>query len=246
MLDNNSPIPLYYQLKSYIENQITYGTWKPGEQIPSEAELCQEFQISRTTIRQAIGELVSQGKLKRTQGRGTFITQYNPKKPISFLTGFSQDMKTRGLKPSSRVLKFETTPPSAHIAQILRLKENEPVIMMKRVRLANDQLMAINSSYLPFNRFFAILHEDLEENSLYDILEKKFKTVPLRSICSVESVGCPSPEAELLDVKVGFPVLHIVGDNFDQNDQPFEYSESFFRGDRFTFNVEILNQPDKH
>ena len=246
MLDNNSPIPLYYQLKSFIENQISSGAWKPGEQIPSEAELCQEFQISRTTIRQAIGELASQGKLKRTQGRGTFVTQYNIEKPLFFLIGFSQDMKLRGLKPSSRVLKFETIPPSAHITQILRLKENEPAILVKRLRLADDQLMAIDNCYLPFNRYFALMHENLENNSLYDLLAKKFDTVPLRSIRTIESVGCSPSEAELLDVKVGFPILYIIGTNFDQNDQPFEYDETFYRGDRFTFNIEILNRPDKH
>ena len=246
MLDNNSPIPLYYQLKSFIENQISSGAWKPGEQIPSEAELCQEFQISRTTIRQAIGELVSQGKLKRTQGRGTFVTQYNIEKPLFFLIGFSQDMKLRGLKPSSRVLKFETIPPSAHITQILRLKENEPAILVKRLRLADDQLMAIDNCYLPFNRYFAIMHENLENNSLYDLLAKKFDTVPVRSIRTIESVGCSPSEAELLDIKIGFPILYIIGTNFDQNDQPFEYDETFYRGDRFTFNIEILNQLDKH
>ena len=246
MLDNNSPIPLYYQLKSFIENQISSGVWKPGEQIPSEAELCLEFQISRTTIRQAISELVTQGKLKRTQGRGTFVTKYNIEKPIFRLTGFSQDMKLRGLKPNSKVIKFETIPPSEHIAQILLLKKNEPAILVKRLRLADDQLMAIDHCYLPFNRYFALMHENLEKNSLYALLAKKFDTVPLRSIRSIESVGCPPPEAELLDVKVGFPILYIVSTNFDQNDQPFEHAESYYRGDRFTFNVEILNQPDKH
>ena len=242
MLDNNSPIPLYYQLKSFIQNQISTGAWKPGEQIPSEAELCQEFQISRTTIRQAISELVSQGKLKRTQGRGTFVTQYNIEKPLFFLTGFSQDMKMRGLKPNSKLLKFETIPPPSYIAQHLCLKENEPAILIKRLRLADDQLMAIDNCYLPFNRYFALLHEDLEKDSLYDLLAKKFETLPVRSTRSIESIGCTPPEAELLDVRVGFPILYIVGTNYDQNDQPFEHSESYYRGDRFTFNVEIHNQ----
>ncbi len=246
MLDNNSPIPLYYQLKSFIENQISSGSWKPGEQIPSEAELCQEFQVSRTTIRQAISELVSLGKLKRTQGRGTFVTKYNIEKPMFRLTGFSQDMKLRGLKPNSKVLKLETIPPSAHIIQYLHLKENEPVILLKRLRRADDQLMAIDNCYLPFNRYSALLHENLEKNSLYDLLAKKFDTVPLRSIRSLESIGCPSVEAELLDIEVGSPILYVVSTNFDQNDQPFEHAESYYRGDRFTFNVEILNQPNKH
>jgi GntR family transcriptional regulator len=245
MLDNNSPIPLYYQLKSFIENQIASGTWKPGEQIPSEAELCQQFQVSRTTIRQAVGELVNLGKLKRTQGCGTFVTEYI-KEPIYRLVGFSQEMELRGLKPKSKVLKFETIPPSEHIKQYLRLKENEPTIILKRLRRADDQLMATDNCYLPFNRYFALLHEDLEKNSLYDILAKKFNTLPIRSICSIESIGCPPHVAELLNVKVDFPILYIISTRFDQNDLPFEYSEIYYRGDRFIFNVNILNQPDKH
>ena len=242
MLDFNSPIPLYYQLKTFIQNQITTGAWKPGEQIPSEAELCQQFKVSRTTIRQAINELVVQGKLKRTQGLGTYVTQYNIEKPLFFLTGFSQDMKLRGLQPNSKVLKFETIPPSAYISQVLHLKDNEPVIYVRRIRLADDQLMAIDNCYLPFNRYFDLLHENLEKDSLYDLLIKKFDTVPMRSVRSIEAIGCPSLESELLDVTPGFPILYIVGTNFDQNDQPFEHAESYYRGDRFTFNVEIHNQ----
>ena len=155
-------------------------------------------------------------------------------------------MNLRGLKPNSRVIKFETFPPSVHIIQVLQLKENEPAILVKRLRLADDQLMAIDNCYLPFNRYFALMHENLEKNSLYDLLAKKFNTLPMRSTRSIESIGCPPPESELLNVKTGFPILYIVSTNFDQNDQPFEHAESFYRGDRFTLNIEILNQPDKH
>lgn len=245
MLDSNSPIPLYYQLKSFILNQITTGVWKAGEQIPSEAELCEQFQVSRTTIRQAINELVTQGKLIRTQGRGTFVTQYNIEKPLFFLVGFSQDMKQRGLKPQSRILKFETIPPSGYIASVLNLKENEPVIVIKRLRLADDQVMAIDISYLPFNRYFDLLNENLEKDSLYEILARKFETLPMRSVRSIEAIACKPPEDKLLDVKAGFPILFIVGTNYDQNDRPFEHAESYYRGDRFSFNVEILNQAKK-
>lgn len=244
MLDFNSPIPLYYQLKSFILNQIVTGIWKPGEQIPSETELCGQFQVSRTTIRQAINELVTQGKLKRTQGRGTFVTQFNITKPL-FITSFTEDMKQRGLKAVSKMLKFETSPPTSYVSSILNLKENEPVILVKRQRFADDQIMAIDNSYLPFNRFFPLLHEDLEKNSLYDILSKKFETIPCRSFSSIEAIACSAEYGALLDVKPDFPILYIVGTNFDQNDIPFEYSECFYRGDRFAFNVEVFNHKEK-
>jgi len=245
MLDFKSPIPLYYQLKSYLQNQIVTGAWKPGEQIPSEAELCAQFQVSRTTVRQAINELVIQGKLKRTRGRGTFVTQYNIEKPLFSLTGFSQDMKQRGLKPISKVLQFETIPSTGYIAEYLRLKQYEPVIMIKRLRLADHQTMSLETSYLPFNRFSPLLTEDLGKNSLYEILANKFDTFPARSTSFIEAIACPQTESEMLEVKPGFPILYIVGTNFDQNNQPFEHAESYYRGDRFTFNFEIFNQSNK-
>jgi GntR family transcriptional regulator len=245
VLDTNSPVPLYFQLKSYIQNQISSGGWKPGEQIPSEAELCRKFQISRTTIRQAISELVTQGKLKRTQGRGTFVAQYNIEKSLFFLAGFSAEMKMRGLKPSSKVLKFDTIPPSDLIVQRLQLKENEPVIFLRRLRLADGQLIAIHNCYLPFNRFFSIIHEN-PEDSLISLLQNKFNTIAVRSIRTIESISCPAPEAKLLDIEVGFSILYDKGTIFDQNDQPFEYDECFYRGDRFSFNIEIINQQDHY
>ena len=245
MLDNNSPIPLYYQLKSYIEVQITSHAWKPGDQIPSESELSDQFKVSRTTVRQAIGELVNQGKLTRTQGRGTFVTQYSLEKPIFRLTGFTQDMQLRGLQANSRVLKLETFSPPEYIAHYLNLKENEPVIMLKRLRKADNEIMAIDVCYLPFNRYVAILHEDLENSSLYEILVKKFSTTPTRSVRSLEAIPCPATEAGTLNVAIGAPVLYIVSTNYDQNDLPFEHAESYYRGDRFTFNVEILKQHNK-
>ena len=242
MLDNNSPIPLYYQLKSFIEEQITLHAWKPGDQIPSESELSEQFKISRTTVRQAIGELVNLGKLTRTQGRGTFVTQYSLEKPIFRLTGFTQDMQMRGLQANSKVLKLETLSPPDYIARYLNLKDNEPAIMLKRLRKADTEIMAIDVCYLPFNRFVAILHEDLEHSSLYEILAKNFSTIPTRSIRSLEAIPCPATEAGTLNVATGAPVLYIVSTNYDQNDLPFEHAESYYRGDRFTFNVEILNQ----
>jgi len=245
MLDNNSPIPLYYQLKSYIEDQINSGEWQPGKQIPSESELSELFKISRTTVRQAIGELVTQGKLVRTQGRGTFVTQFMfIDKPVFRLTGFSQEMHERGLKPSSTVLQLEAIPAPPHIIRRLLLKENEPAILLKRLRKANNEVMAIDICYLPHNRFIGLLDEDLEHSSLYEILPNKYKTIPTRSTRSLEAIACQQAEADLLNIRAGSPVLLMINTNYDQNERPFEYTESYYRGDRYVFNIEIFNQPD--
>lgn len=245
MLDNNSPIPLYYQLKSFIEEQINSHTWKPGDQIPSESELSGQFKVSRTTVRQAIGDLVNQGKLTRTQGRGTYVAQYSLEQTIFRLTGFTQAMQLRGIQANSRILKVGTLTPPNHIAYQLNLKENEQVIRLKRLRKAEKEIMAIDECYLPLNRYAAILDENLEKSSLYELLTKKFSTTPTRSIRSLQAISCPTAEAGTLKLSAGAPVLYIISINYDQNDLPFEYAESFYRGDRFTFNVEILSQNNK-
>src|SRR4030042_6647324 len=96
LLDSNNPIPLYYQLKLRIESQINSGAWKPGDRVPSESVLEEQFQVSRTTVRQALSELVNQGLLTRIQGKGTFVAQPRIHQRLSLLTGFTQDMHTRG------------------------------------------------------------------------------------------------------------------------------------------------------
>lgn len=242
MLDNNSPIPLYYQLKSFIEEQIASHAWKPGDQIPSESELSGQFKISRTTVRQAIGDLVNQGKLTRTQGRGTYVAQYSLDKTIFHLIGFTQDMLSRGIQVNSKILKVGTLTPPNHIAYHLNLKENERVIRLKRLRKAEKEIMAIDECYLPFHRYADLLQENLEKSSLYELLAKKYSTTPTRSTRSLQAIPCPPAEAGTLELATGAPVLYIISTNYDQNDLPFEYAESFYRGDRFIFNVEILKQ----
>jgi len=188
---------------------------------------------------------VNLGKLTRTQGRGTFVAQYNLEKPIFRLTGFTQDMQMRGMQAQSKILKMGTLKPPDYISRYLKLKEDEPAIIISRLRKAEKVVMAIDTSYIPFNQFSALLHEDLESNSLYGILAKKYSTVPIRSIRSLQAIPCPGPEATLLGISTNAPVLFIVSTNYDQKDLPFEHAESYYRGDRFTFNVEVINQTDK-
>lgn len=242
MLDKKSPIPLFYQLKSYIESQISSSFWKPGDKISTEQELGKEFQISRTTVRQAINELVNEGKLVRIQGKGTFVAKYHIDKQIISQIGFSEDMQARGLTTSSKILNFLSITPPPQIIRILNLKENDYTILLKRLRFANDNILALETTYLPQNRFPNFLNENMENNSLYTILETKYETIAKVSNRVIESIKCPSSSAPLLEVTTGFPILKIITTSFDQFEQPFEYTEGYYRGDRYNLNLDIINQ----
>ena len=141
VLDAENPIPLYFQLKTIIESRIAAGEFNPGDKIPSENQLCEDYGVSRTTARQAIAELVNIGKLVRTQGRGTFVAHLHTDRMLYRLTGFSSDMKKQGFSPSSKVLDFRVLIPTFGIAKILQLNPTDAVIFFNRLRFIDENLM---------------------------------------------------------------------------------------------------------
>lgn len=246
VLDTQNPIPLYYQLRNIIEEQINSGELKPGDKIPSENSLCKEYSVSRTTARQAITELTNNGKVVRTQGRGTYVAEY----PINLipyrLTGFSADMKKQGFHPSSKVLNFKVIIPTPDVAKMLRISPLEAVIYLNRLRYIDNHVMGIEYTYMPFIRFPTLIDEDLEKNSLYETLINKFETIPTRVAVTFEAVHCEENLLEMLHIKQDTPMLHISDITFDQNDRLIEYSTTFYRGDCYTFQVEINRQKNEN
>ncbi len=242
-LDSKSPLPLYFQLKSFIEEQIDTGVWEAGTQIPSELELSEQFQISRTTIRQAIGELVNERKLERVQGRGTFVTEISIDKQIERVSGFSQDMRTRGLTPTSDILNFEKVDAPVKAAKALRLAEGDPAILLKRLRKGNNCRIALEVVYLPYEKYKDLLDVNIGDDSLYEILAKRFAVWPKYSEQIIESIMCPHEEAELLGIENGGPVFLFHTTAYDQYDLPLEYTEGYYRGDRYVLRLTNVVTP---
>ncbi len=239
MLDKRSHLPLHQQLKAAIEERILSGEWLPGAQVPSERELCEQYEISRITVRQALAALVMEGRLIRAQGRGTFVASPRIEQQLTQLTGFTQDMKARGKRPSARVLEAGSIVALPMVARALRIKVGESVIMLKRLRLADGEPMAIETAYLPESCCHGLLKEKLAARSLYDILRKKYRLSPVRAVQQMEAIACPAAEAKLLGTRRGAPVLHIHRTTYDREGRPFELVESFYRGDRYTFHAEL-------
>lgn len=239
MLDKRSHLPLYQQLKAAIEDRILSGEWLPGTQVPSERELCEQYQISRITVRQALAALVMEGRLVRTQGRGTFVASPRIEQQLTQLTGFTQDMQARGKRPSAQVLEAGRISALSNLARALKIKVGENVIMLKRLRLADGEPVAIETAYLLESRCQGILKEKLTTRSLYDILTKKYNLKPVRASQQMEAIACPASEAKLLGTRRGAPVLHIHRTTYDREGRPFELVESFYRGDRYTFYAEL-------
>lgn len=124
VIRRDSPVRYYYQLEEFLKGQIENGTWEPGQKIPSGAELCEAFDVSRTVVRQALNELVHEGVLYRRRGKGTFVAEPKIRESlVQHLTGFYEDMVALGLKPSTRVLEQKVIPAPPKIADALGLIE---------------------------------------------------------------------------------------------------------------------------
>lgn len=241
-LGPDESLPLYLRLKGYIERNINSGEWQPGAQIPSERELCEQYGISRITVRQALSELVNEGRLVRYAGRGTFVAAQPFVQGTTRLSGFTSDMHGQGRRASNRVLHIAEEEATSGIARALRILPGAPVLVLKRIRLADDEPMAVETAYLPADRFRSLLGEDLASQSLYGLLEDQFGIVPTRAEQTVQAIACSEAEARMLGIAPQTPVLYMNRTTYSQHDAAFERTESYYRGDRYLFRIELFSE----
>jgi GntR family transcriptional regulator len=231
----SGPLPRYYQLKEIIREKVSAGQWLPGSLIPSERELCEQYGISRMTARQSITELVNEGYLYREQGKGTFVAQPKITQQLVKLTGFTEDMQARAQHPSTKVLEKQMAPVDESTAAKLRVKPGQLLFRVQRLRLADGAPLAIETSLISFMGCEKLLDEDLENQSLYYLLETRFGMPPLEAEQELEAGLAREDEAHLLQIPTGGPVLLIRRITYTERGQPLEFAKSVYRGDKYRF-----------
>jgi len=241
IIDHSSPLPYYFQLKELLVEEIKKGRLKPGQQIPSEFKLCEQFRVSRTVVRQAISSLVQSGYLNRQKGRGTFVTR--PKITENLfqnLTGSYEDMLTRGIKLVTKVLEQTKWEADSEILEGLKLEPEEPVIKIKRLRFISSEPIALATTYLPYKICPSLIEEDLTNQSLYGVLEEKCNLKIAHGRRSLEAVSADKKTALLLGVKVGTPLMLLNSISYLEDGRPIEYFQALHRGDRSRFVVSLI------
>jgi len=231
----NSPLPRYYQLKEIMREMIRSGEWKPGDLIPSERELSAKYGISRMTARQALTELVNEGLFYREQGKGTFVSPHKITQQLIHLTGFTQDISARGQRPGTKVLSAEMWPADETTAEKLRISVGTPIFRLQRLRLADGEPLAIELSHINFKGCERLLEEDLEQNSLYRVLETKYGIPLMEADQELEAGLAGSEEAQLLNVPVGSSVLFTRRTTYVERNEPVEYAKAVYCGNKYTF-----------
>lgn len=238
MIDRESHVPIYYQIEKYILQLIQNQDLKSGDIIPSERELTELFNVSRMTVRQAVMNLVNEGVLTRLKGKGTFISDQKIEQPLQGLTSFTEDMQARGLSPSSRLLSFRLVPASHSTAQHLNINEHEPVYEIKRIRLADEIPMAIETTFLSANLIKGVT-EDIVNRSLYAYIEETLQLTIDYANQVIESAAALDTDADLLHITPGAPVLLIQRLTYLENDTPLELVQSVYRADRYKFVINM-------
>ena len=231
------------QLADILRAHIADGRWAPNDALPSEAELCAIYDLSRTAVRQALGELVVEGLVQKEKGRGTFVSR--PKVAefvVQELRGFFDEMSERGQLVHTRILRQElaTVPPS--VAPQLRVRMGSEVVLLERVRSINGEPIVQVRTSLPSPRFAALVDMDMREQTLYGVLAEHFGIEPHSGRRRFEAVAADDELALHLDVEPGAPILKLTALNIDQHGAPFEHFAAWYRGDRSSFEVLIESQ----
>lgn len=239
MLNKQSAVPLYLQLKKLLENQVTNGTLPPHSRVPSERELSEQYAISRMTARQALAELIQEGRLYTSAGKGTFVAEPKIQQSVQALTSFTEEMRARGLTPSTQLIRSEIVPATSVIAARLGVSDNTPTVCIERLRLADNEPMALETSCLHFDGAEALLTLDLD-GSLYSVLREQFGLVPAEAMQDFEAILAQPRERLLLKLPEGAPVLKLQRTTFDSAGRPFEYVQSVYRGDRYRFGARLV------
>lgn len=228
-------MPKHAQLRAHLLDAI--ADLEPDTAVPSERELSNRYGVARMTVRQAIDLLVTEGRLYRVPGRGTFVARGKVRLPVR-LTSFTSDMAARGMRPGARVLDLHTAPAGRLVSKLLDIPADANVHVIERLRLADDTPMAIERSHVPAALARGLLDHDLENASLYDTLERHFGLTPDAGEESIEAVAASDADAELLRIPAGSPVL-LLERIARASGRPIEYVVSRYRGDRYQLRVSL-------
>lgn len=220
------------QISDALRRQIESGELPAQSAIPSERELAQQLGVSRMTVRAAIEDLVDEGLLIRRQGRKTIVADEKINRAAGF-TSFSEEMRLRGWQPNSVVRQITALLADVATAAQLNLPVGARVILIERLRFADDEPLAHEFVHLPYSRFPDLSGMDLANSSLYELLENRYGVRPVYAEESVEAVLMSAQEAHLFGLEPGSPALLTRRITRDESDTVVEAATTLYRGDRY-------------
>jgi GntR family transcriptional regulator len=231
-LDRYSGVPLYYQIQQHLLEEIRSGSWKAGQPVPSEQEIAQRMGVSRMTARHALKSLCNLGVAYSQHGKGTFVSRIKLEKNFRQVLSFSEEMRSRGAKPQSKILQFRQIEPDTEVAEALHLTPKEEVALLRRIRLADSVPLCVECTHIPVRLCPELQKLFKPRMSLYQCLLEHYglqidfaDEVAEASLATLE-------EARLLRIPKKAPVFRFTRTAYLRNGKPIEFVRSVYRGDR--------------
>ena len=241
-LNRQSPLPLYYQLREFLIGGFG-TTWKEGDMLPSEGELCQRFEVSRTVVRQALDELEHEGLVCKLRGKGTFVAARKVETNQT-IVGFHAWMTAAGRRVVSLVLRQEVSPADSYVAGLLEIRVGMPVIRIDRVRSVDDVRMSIVRSSIPHNLCPGLEKLDLRSVSMLGVIKERWGLEPVGAHRTIGAIQISAGDAKHLGVRPRSPALQLESLSRTANHVPLEHFITVYRGDRSKLEIELVGRGD--
>lgn len=235
MLDRKSKIPLHVQLRDRLQREITNGAYRPGETFPTEREISQKYHVSRTTIREAVVDLARMGYVVRQQGRGTFVARSNDTFDATQLSSFTEDMSKRGLAAGAQLLGLDLQIPDRACREHFG-GGVEAVWRIYRLRLADEEPIALQTSFVPATRF-KFSEEELATGSLYRLLAERYGISVTSADEIISATTADLEQADLLGIEPSSALLCVDRHTYSHVGEPIEYVRILYRANRYKFFV---------
>lgn len=233
-----SKSPLYYQLAEIIINDIKEKNLQENDRILTEREYCEKYNLSRSTVRQAIAYLEKKGYIYKVQGCGTFVSSRVMKQKLLKFYSFTEEAKKQGKVPSSKILSFKEKKADEKICKELNINRDDKVYELQRLRLADDEVVMYEKTYLLEKKMQGLSKNILLENPLYDILQNRYNISFTKATERFSVLLADEKIAEILTIPQGSPIIRLQRWTY-AGMEIIEYTVSLVRGDRFEFEVEL-------
>ena len=243
-VDPDSPLPLYYQISEQLRQRILNGDLQPGDLLPSESQISTECGVSRMTARMALMQLANEGLVVRKRGKGTFVAL--PKATFhafpSTLASYTEIVARLGLRAGAEVRAQEVVPAPPAAAKALHIPSGTPAVRIVRLRRADGEPMALETSFYPHARFPGLAEMDLTDRSIYQVLQEAYHIAPAYAVDTIELAVAGSYEAGELGVREGIPIVRCTRVSYLEDDTPIEFTQTVHRGDRFRSVIRVTRK----
>jgi GntR family transcriptional regulator len=233
VIDKGSPVPLHYQLERFLRQGIESGRFAPHSQLPTELELQEHFDLSRTPIRQAIGKLVADGLVMRRRSQGTVVLSRPFEEELQSLSSFTEEVQRRGQRPSARVVQFRSEPASEEDCRYLEIEPNERIWSIVRIRYINDEPVGLILSHIPVALAPHLQQQDFSETgqaqSIYHVLEHIHDVKLVRATEYFDAVSLDDESAALLRLPAGSPILSRMRISYSAEGKPVAHEQGLYR-----------------